>query len=178
MHCKFNGLFCVSSLSYIKVRTLLAVKNWWASYGTSINSTNVSHPAQSGCLTISKDSDAVLNKHSRRPVHKKLLEPGGKYSGACRLAFPFLYESFLNCIEKTKLFISYQGATKEATGWCWAKNDLIVTAGHSVYDEEYGRAIGIEADISHHRADSHLRKGHEVRRGASVQFTGDGMEIY
>jgi V8-like Glu-specific endopeptidase len=67
-----------------------------------------------------------------------------------------------------KLFITFEGAAKEATGVCCLERGIVATGGHCVYDEEYGRAIAIEAHISYHGAESHLRKAHEVRIAAQV----------
>ncbi|KAF4630507.1 hypothetical protein G7Y89_g7633 [Cudoniella acicularis] len=99
---------------------------------------------------LDSDSEAVLGRQHRNPASKRSLEPGGKYRAIC------------------KLFVTFDGASKEATGWCFTESGIIATAGHCVYDEEYGRALAIEAHISYHGADSDLRKTHEVRMAVNV----------
>jgi V8-like Glu-specific endopeptidase len=76
--------------------------------------------------------------------------------------------SFLTPIAICKLFVTFNGAVKEATGWCFVGNQFIITAGHCLYDDISGRAVVVEAHISYHGPSSDLRKTHEVRFGTSV----------
>jgi len=67
-----------------------------------------------------------------------------------------------------KLFITFDGASMEATGWCCIENGVVATAGHNVFDKEYGPAVAITAHIGYHGPQSDLRKTHEVRVAALV----------